>query len=117
IGGFVNRPPRGSVYLGFRSLEGPITSNVLAFNYSYRMSPKWGSSFGTTFDFHQARNIRQNPTLAPTRERVLLALKTHVDTSKGNVGANVAVMPRFLQGKIRGQSAINIPVAGMYGLE
>src|SRR5262249_53358345 len=29
VGSFINRPPRGSIYMGFRSLEGPITSNVL----------------------------------------------------------------------------------------
>ena len=53
IGTFLNRPPRGSIYLGFRSLEGPITSNVVATRYSYRMSPKWMSTFGTTFDVAQ----------------------------------------------------------------
>ena len=117
VGGFLNRPPRGSIYMGFHALEGPITSNVLAFNYSYRMSPKWLSSFGTTYDFYQARNIGQNITLTRIGESFLFTLNVNVDTSKGNVGANIAIQPRFLQGRLGAPSAVAIPVAGVYGLE
>jgi len=117
IGGFVNRPPRGSIYLGFRSLEGPITSNVLAFNYSYRMSPKWISSFGTTYDFHQARNIGQNMMLTRIGESFLTSIVVNVDASKGNVGATFAIQPRFLQGRMGPAAPVGVPLAGMYGLE
>jgi hypothetical protein len=117
IGTFINRPPRGSIYMGFRSLEGPITSNVLAFNYSYRMSPKWISSFGTTYDFHDARNIGQNLMLTRIGESFLMTVGVNVDTSKGNVGANIAIQPRFLQGRLGPASPVSIPVAGIYGLE
>ncbi|MEX0676181.1 MAG: hypothetical protein WD063_03855 [Pirellulales bacterium] len=117
VGGFVDRPPRGSIYLGFRSLQGPITSNVIVFNYSYRMSPKWLSSFGTTFDFHNSRNIGQNLMLTRIGESFLVSVIVNVDTSKGNVGANLAIQPRFLQGRVGAASPVAIPVAGAYGIE
>ncbi len=117
LGGFLNRPPRGSIYMGFRSLEGPITSNVLAFNYSYRMSPKWLSSFGTTYDFHDSRNIGQNLMLTRIGESFLTSIVVNVDTSKGNVGASFAIQPRFLQGRLGVAAPMAVPLAGLYGLE
>jgi hypothetical protein len=118
VGMFLDRPPRGSIYLGFRSLEGPISSNVLATTYSYRMSPKWISTFGMTYDFVHSRNIGQNFTLTRIGESFLVAFNLNVDTSKNNVGANLMIMPRFLQGRLGATStAMNVPVAGVYGLE
>jgi hypothetical protein len=117
IGGFLNRPPRGSIYLGFHSLEGPINSNVIAFNYSYRMSPKWLSSFGTTFDFHNSRNIGQNLMLTRIGESFLTSLIVNVDTSKNNIGATFAIQPRFLQGRMGVGAPMAVPLAGLYGLE
>jgi hypothetical protein len=121
IGGFLNRPPRGSLYLGFHSLNGPITSNVVATSYSYRMSPKWISTFGTTFDIHNARNIGQNLMLTRIGESFLFVMQVNVDTSKGNVGANFAIQPRFMQGRLKGANSLSpgmtVPAAGVYGLE
>ena len=34
IGGFLNRPPKGGLYVGFHSLEGPINSQVVLASYS-----------------------------------------------------------------------------------
>jgi hypothetical protein len=118
VGGFLNRPPRGSVYLGFRSLNGPMHSNVVATSYSYRMSPKWMSTFGTTFDIANARNIGQNFTITRIGESFLMTFNVNVDTSKGNVGATIAIQPRFLQGRMGPPAAgMLVPVAGANGLE
>ena len=121
IGAFLNRPPRGALYMGFHSLNGPITSNVLATSYSYRMSPKWISTFGTTYDLYQARNIGQNFILTRVGESFLFVLGFNVDTSKDNVGVTVAIQPRFFQGRlgaVAGQTpGMAVPVAGAFGLE
>ncbi len=119
VGAFLNRPPRGALYLGFRSLEGPIESNVVATSYSYRMSPKWISTFGTTFDVANARNIGQNFTMTRIGESFLMTFNVNVDTSKGNVGATIAITPRFMQGRLGGANPVGmaVPVAGAYGLE
>ena len=42
VGMFLTRPPRGSLYVGFRVLEGPISSEVLAMSYSYLDEPEVG---------------------------------------------------------------------------
>ncbi len=118
VGTFLNRPPRGSLYVGFRSFEGPIQSNVVATSYSYRMSPKWISTFGTTFDIANTRNIGENFTITRIGESFLMSFNVNVDTSKGNVGATIAIQPRFLQGRTGPPiGGMLVPVAGAFGLE
>ena len=46
FGAFLTRPPRGSLYLGVRSLQGPISDTMISMSYSYLMSPKWISTYG-----------------------------------------------------------------------
>lgn len=118
VGGFLNRPPRGSLYLGIRSMEGPISANVVAASYTYRMSPKWASTFGTTFNLSQGGNIGQNMTVTRIGESFLITLGVNVDASKGNVGANFAIEPRLLARYLGGgPNGVQIPPAGAYGLE
>ena len=118
IGMFLDRPPRGSLYFGFHSLEGPIASSVFLTTYSYRMSPKWISTFGMSYDFVAARNIGQNLTLTRIGESFLISMNVNVDTSKNNIGANFMITPRFFQGRVGPSSAgMIVPVAGAYGLE
>ena len=117
-GVFVDRPPRGSIYFGFHSLEGPIASNVLLTTYSYRMSPKWASTFGMSYDFVASRNIGQNFTITRIGESFLMSFNINVDTSKDNIGANLMITPRFFQGRLGPPAAgMIVPVAGVYGLE
>jgi len=118
VGGFLSRPPRGSLYLGVHLLDGPIDSTILAFSYTYRMSPKWVSSFGTTVDLADDGNIGQNFSLTRVGESFLISLGVTVDHSRDNVGVNVAVEPRFLPMTRLGRAGgARIPPAGAYGLE
>jgi hypothetical protein len=119
VGGYLNRPPRGSLYAGIHSLEGPISSNVLALAYAYRMSPKWISTFGTTFDLGDAENIGQNFSLTRIGESFLVSLGANVDASKGSFGVSLSIVPRFLPRGRFGAGGANlvIPPAGAFGLE
>lgn len=117
IGAFISRPPRGSIYMGFRSMTGPINAGVMVFDYAYRMSPKYLSTFGTTFDVVEGVNIGQNFSLTRIGESFLLTVLFNVDTSKNNVGVNFAIQPRFLQGRLGQTVPVNIPEAGVYGIE
>jgi lipopolysaccharide export system protein LptA len=117
VGGYLNRPPRGNLYLGFLSFEGPITSNVVATAYSYRMSPKWASTFGSTFNIGNGGNIGQSLTLTRIGEAFLISMGVNVDVSKGNVGANFAIEPRILSRLGRTSTGMQIPPAGAFGLE
>ena len=118
IGGFLERPPRGSLYLGFRSLEGPIDASVLSLAYTYRMSPKWVTAFGTSLDLGPQGNIGQNFSIVRVGESLLVSAGATVDASKGNVGVHFAVEPRFLpQTRLGRAGGARIPVAGATGLE
>ncbi len=118
VGGFLNRPPRGSLYLGFRYLEGPFSSRVFNAAYTYRMSPKWASTMGASIDVAGNGNIGQFASLTRIGESLLFSLGLNVDASKGNVGANVAIEPRFLPRTRLGRAGgAQIPIAGAAGLE
>ena len=118
VGGFLNRPPRGNVYVGFRLLEGPIESKVLGLSYSYHMSPKWISVFGTSIDFGRGGNIGNRLALTRVGESLLVSVGLNFDESKDNLGVNLSIEPRFLPSSRLGrQTGAQIPPAGAFGLE
>ena len=118
VGGFLDRPPRGSLYLGLRLLEGPVDNQVLSLSYTYRMGPKWVSAFGTSVDLGGQGNIGQNFSLVRIGESFLISAGATVDASRNNVGVNFAIEPRFLPSTRLGRvGGARIPVAGAYGLE
>ncbi len=117
-GMFLNRPPRGSFYLGFNSFEGPISSEVITTSYTYRMTTKWLSTFGTSFDLKSQGNIGENFRLTRVGESFLFTMGFNVDVTRGNFGFNVAVIPRFLnRASSVARGYIDVPPAGLYGLE
>jgi hypothetical protein len=118
VGGFLSRPPRGSLYLGLHLLDGPINSTILNASYTYRMSPKWISSCGTSVDLADSRNIGQSFRVTRIGEAFLISAGVSVDHSRDNVGFNFAVEPRFLPKNRLGRvGGAQIPPAGATGLE
>jgi hypothetical protein len=118
LGGYISRPERGSLYLGFRSREGPISSNVVVGSFSYRMTPKWLVTAGTVNDFGSAGNIGQRFELTRIGESFLISFGFNVDTSRDSVGIGFAVEPRFLPLTRRGTiGGVQIPPAGARGWE
>ena len=82
------------------------------------MTQKWLSTFGTSFDIKSQGNIGENFRLTRVGESFLFTVGFNVDVSRGNVGFNIAIMPRFFgrsQSVTRGQ--VDLPPAGLYGLE
>jgi hypothetical protein len=118
VGMYLNRPPRGSLYTGLLFFDGPISSTVLATSYNYRMSPKWISTLGSTMALNHSGNIGQFLGLTRIGESFLMNVSVNVDASKGNVGANFSLEPRFLSKSFLGNAVgTQIPAAGAYGLE
>ena len=118
FGGYLSRPPRGSLYLGIRLLEGPAKHQVLTVSYSYWMSPKWVSWFGTSVDLGGEGNIGQNLGITRIGESLLISAGFTVDVARDNVGVNLAIEPRFLpKGRLSRRGGVRIPVAGAMGLE
>jgi hypothetical protein len=117
VGAFLNRTPRGSFYVGFNEFGGPITASVLSGSYTYRMSPKWASSFGTAIDL-TGRNIGQQFQLVRIGESFLMTFGFNVDYSRNNVGVTFNLEPRFLsRTQFASRTGLDVPMAGAYGLE
>jgi len=117
VGGYLARPPRGSLYAGIHLLDGPFSSSVLSLSYSYRMTDKWVSSLGTSVDL-DGGNIGQNFSVTRVGESLLISLGARVDAARNNVGVNLSVEPRFLPKTRLGRAGgARIPAAGAFGLE
>ncbi len=92
------RSERGSVYVGLRNIKGgadSLESNIVTASYSYQMSPKWVSSFGTAYDLNNNLDLGQSLTVT----RIGRDFLTHVGFSyvgtKDNVGVLMMIEPRF----------------------
>ena len=118
VGGILNRPPRGSLYLGFYALEGPIHSEVVTLAYSYWMSPKWISQLSTSVDVVGNGNIGQSLTVTRVGESFLISTSVSVDAIRGTTGFAFMIEPRFMpKGRLGSVGGARIPVAGASGLE
>ncbi|MBN2580245.1 MAG: hypothetical protein JXB10_14745 [Pirellulales bacterium] len=118
VGGFLTRPPRGSLYLGFRYIDGPVQNRVLTTSYSYWMSPKWISTFGTSLDLGDEGNLGQFLGITRVGESFLVNVGFNVDPIHNNWGATFNVEPRFLtKGRLRYVGGGVIPPVGTSVLE
>jgi hypothetical protein len=117
-GMLVNRPSRGNLYLGYRTLRGPFTADVLTATVNYRLGPKWLASASAVVDFSEAGNIGQSITFSRIGESLIVSVGANVDESKDNVGVNFLVEPRFLPTlSLTRRTGIEIPPVGAGGLE
>ena len=114
----MNRPSRGTAYLGVRSIDGPITSNTVMGSFSYRMSPKWITTAGATVDLSDAGNIGESFSMTRIGESLLVTVGVNVDSGKDNIGLRLMVEPRFLPDlRLTDMTGIAVPPAGAFGLE
>jgi len=117
VGGMLNRPLRGDVYLGYRYIEGLFTSNILSASVSYRMSDKWILNGGGAIDFGETGSIGEQISFTRIGESVLFRVGLSVDHSRDNVGIGFSIEPRFLSGSLGRVGGMPIPPVGAFGLE
>ena len=98
IGGVITRPDVGNLRLGFRSIEGPISSNIVSANATYRLSDKWGLTANTAFDFGDSGRLGQAINFIYIGESFLWRLGFNADFSRDNVGFQFGFEPRFTSG-------------------
>ncbi len=118
VGAVFNRPDRGNLYLGFRSLQGPINSQVGIVSFNYRLSPKYIASYATTYDFADDGNLGQRLAVTRIGESFLIRAGFSYDRSQDNFGASFSIEPRMF--RQRGHNlieGIHVPPAGALGLE
>ncbi len=103
IGFLTQRSTRGSMYLGYRSVQaGPLESQLLTGSVSYAMSQKWIATFGTAYDIAENQDRGQSFTITGIRSDFLIHVGMSVDSSKGNFGVGFMIEPRL--GPIDGSS-------------
>jgi hypothetical protein len=96
VGVLSQRSTRGSVYLGFRQVQGgPIESQIVTASFSYLMSPKWVTSIGTAFDIAEGEDRGQSITISRIGGDFIFHLGAKYDRSKDNAGIGVSIEPRF----------------------
>jgi len=118
IGALLTRPTNGSLYFGYRSLEGPFKNQVLIAAANYRLSPKWFGSGGLSYDFSGAGTIGNSFSLVRIGESFLVSFNFSYDAYKNNISGTFNVEPRFIPGLARAAlRGTTITPAGAYGLE
>ena len=118
VGGVITRPQRGQLYVGFRTIEGPISTNILSGSLSYRMSDKWVLTSSSSLALDNDGNVGQSLALTRIGESALIRAGVTFDESRDNVGLIFAVEPRFLaSSQLRRIGGAQIPPAGALGLE
>ena len=95
VGVYAQRPEVGDVFVGFRSIEGPISSNVLTALATYRLSDKWGMKGGGQVDFGETGTIGQRLGIVYIGESFLLEFGFNYDASRDNLGFRFGFEPRF----------------------
>lgn len=118
IGLLVNRPATGNFYLGFRAATGLFEADVVTAAVNYRATEKWIISGSSSVDFGPTGNIGQSAGVTRIGESLLTTVGVNVNESKGTVGAQFLIEPRFLPKlNTTRNTGIEIPPVGAYGLE
>jgi hypothetical protein len=118
VGALMSRPEHGSFYVGFRSTEGPITSEILTGSISYRMCENWIATAGATWDFSNDDAFGQQFAITRVGESFLIKMGFNYDASRDNLGVSLGIEPRFLPSSRLGRvGGVSVPPAGALGLE
>ena len=113
VGTQITRPERGNLFLGYRWIEGPVSSQLMQGSVAYRMTEKWILAAGAIVDLTDTGNIGQSVDLTRIGESMLVRVGFNVDSSRDNFGVNFAIEPRFLAAEPAGAGGGRpIPTAG-----
>jgi hypothetical protein len=118
VGAFLLRPPRGSFYVGYHHIDGPIQNRLISFSYTYQMSPKWISTMGASVDLGNQGNIGESFSITRVGESLLVNLGFSADPTRNSTGVMLSIEPRFLpHNRLSNVGGARIPPAGANGLE
>lgn len=117
LGAALTRPGKSQYFVGLRSIEGPISSNVLTGSIAYRMSPKWKFEYGTSIDFSGTGNIGQSGRIVRIGESLLVGLGAYYDASRNNFGFRFDISGRVMRSDLGMIGGRHIAPVGVHGLE
>jgi hypothetical protein len=117
VGSMLGRPLRGSLYVGYQSIQGPINSDRIMASLNYRMSEKWIVNAGGAYDLTEDWNLGQSVSITRIGESMLIRLGVNIDRSRDNVSVGLAIEPRLVGGRISQVGGVPLPPVGAFGLE
>jgi hypothetical protein len=117
VGAYFNTLGRSSFSISYSFLGGPIDREIVNASVSYRLSPKWLTSLGTSLELGGDGNIGQNASFTRIGESFLVSVRVFNDASKDNLGVSLLVEPRFLPARLGSVGGATVPPAGAMGLE
>ena len=117
FGATITKPQVGQLYAGVRNISGPIDSTVLATSLTYRMSDKWLTTAGTSFDFGPAGTLGSSLAFTRIGESFLLTAGVNYDASRDNLGVRIMLEPRFAASSRTEIAGEPLPPVGAFGLE
>jgi hypothetical protein len=117
LGATLTKPQVGTLYAGIRNAQGPIDSTVLATSLTYRMTDKWLTTAGTSFDLGPAGNLGSSLSITRIGESFLVTTGATYDASRGNFGARLMLEPRFIASRRTLIAGEPLPPVGAFGLE
>ncbi len=118
FGTIVSRPEVGNVFVGYRTIEGPISSNIVSAALTYRMSDKWGVKAGGQVDFGETGTIGEGVNLVYIGESFLWQFGFNYEVSRDNLGFNFGFEPRFgSRPRMFRPGGVAVPPAGSRWLE
>lgn len=96
VGLHSKRSERETAYIGLREVTGfPLNSQILTANYRYRMSPKWLSTFRTSYDLKENQNRGQGITITRVGEFALLHFGGSYNPNKDNFNFTISFEPKI----------------------
>jgi lipopolysaccharide export system protein LptA len=106
LGGILQRPDRGSLYIGADRLEGPFSRTYLNASLSYDMTEKWSAMYSTSYDLDRGRNMGQSLSISRRGETFLVRVGANYDWSRDVWGLSFSLAPAFFS-KIKSGPRLN----------
>ncbi|RLT08430.1 MAG: hypothetical protein DWI24_10940 [Planctomycetota bacterium] len=101
-----NRPPKGNATISYTILQtGEVNTSALNVSYSYWVSPKWYSTFSTSYDFGNAISLGSNVAVTRVGADYLTSIGLNVDPQRQSTMVSVAITPRLSPNLRLGQSS------------
>jgi len=113
VGGFLNRPPNGAIYVGYHVVDGPVNSQTIAAAFNYRMSEKWLTSLGTSFNMGDDDNVTSFLNFTRVGESFNVRVGFTVDDARDNFGVTFAIEPRFMRTRLDRADLNALPTGGL----
>jgi hypothetical protein len=94
IGAYLNRPDRTSFYLGYRQID-PLQSRAVTGAFTYIFSPKYATTFSSTYDFGTGQSLANSLVLTRMGSDLQVSLGFTYNALTNNFGFVFEILPNL----------------------